>query len=93
MRPNLFADEFWQWWISLNEPTRTHLSTGRLLPIAQDESIQMDHLHAPGKNGWLSVIFSLLIWREWLGNGNMGDCDTAVADVHWVTIWLCDLIY
>jgi len=51
-------------------------------PIAQGESIQMDHLCAPGKNRWLSVLVSLLIWREWLGDRNMGDWDTAVADVH-----------
>lgn len=93
MRPDLFADEFWQWWISLNEPARTRSPTGRLHPIAQGESIQMDHLRAPGKNGWLSVLFSLLIWREWLGNGNTGDWDAAVADVRWVTIQLCDSIY
>jgi hypothetical protein len=41
----------------------------------------------------LSVLFSLLIWREWLGNGNTGDWDAAVADVRSVTIQLCDSIY
>jgi hypothetical protein len=93
MRPDLFADEFWRWWISLNEPARTRSPTGRLPPIAQGESIQTDHLRAPGKNGWLSVLFSLLIWREWLGNGNTGDWDAAVADVRSVTIQLCNSIY
>jgi hypothetical protein len=93
MQSDLFADQFWKWWISLNEPARTRLSTGRLLPGAQGESIQMDHLRVPGKNGWLTILFSLLVWKEWLGNGNTNDWDAAVADVRWVTIQLCDSIY
>ena len=93
MRPDLCADAFWQWWTSLNEPARTRSSTGRLFPGAQGDIIQMDRLHAPGKNGWLSILFSLFVWREWLGDENMDDWDTAVADVRWVTIQLCKLIY
>lgn len=35
----------------------------------------------------------MLVWREWIGDGNVDNWNVAVADVHWVTIQLCDAIY
>jgi hypothetical protein len=93
MRPELFASAFWHWWMSLNAPARTSSSMGRLLPGAHGDTIQIGALRAPGKNGWLVILYALLVWREWIGDGKMDDWNAAVADVRWVTIQLCDSLY
>lgn len=93
MKPDAFAKIFWDWWTYLNAPARTCSSDGCLLPGAHGDSIQTDNLRAPGKNGWLMILYSLLVWREWIGGGKMEDWNAAIADVRWVTARLCDTIY
>src|SRR5882724_5340869 len=93
MQPNLFASAFLCWWASLNAPAETSSSTGRLIPGAHGDAIQIEALHVPGKNGWLVILYALLVWREWIGHGKVDDWNAAVADVQWVMIQLCDSLY
>jgi hypothetical protein len=93
MKHDMFTKIFWHWWTQLNALARNSSPDGCLLPGTQGDNIQTDSLRAPSKNGWLMVLYSLLVWREWIGDGNVDNWNMAVADVHWVTIQLCNTIY
>lgn len=64
-----------------------------MVAFSPELAVQIDSLRAPGKNRWLTVLYLLMVWREWIGGGNTEYWDAAVADVRWVTIQLCDAIY
>jgi len=60
MQPNLFASAFWRWWASLNAPAQTSSSTGRLIPGAHGDAIQIEAYAFLGRTvGWSS---SMLYW-------------------------------
>lgn len=87
------AKTFWIWWSSLNSPTRQSSPDNRLAPGADGEAIEEDKLRVPGKQGWLGLLYLLMIWRKRVGNGSTTDWDAAVADVYWVTRRLVDNQY
>jgi hypothetical protein len=53
----------------------------------------METLRVPGKNGWLGLLYALMVWREWVGDGDTTDWEAAVMDVGWVTRRLCESTY
>ncbi|KIM81665.1 hypothetical protein PILCRDRAFT_8691 [Piloderma croceum F 1598] len=91
--PSRIAELWWSWWLLLNAPTRIASANGRLIPGADKGSIEISQLRAPGKNGWLGLLYSLMIWRESAGDGEIKDWEVAVSDVYWVTRRLCESSY
>lgn len=79
--------------MSLNSPTRTCADNGWPIPGTGDGAIEIDNLRVPGKNGWLSVLFALMIWRNKIGDGDTTEWNLAVADVSWVTLRLIAAIW
>jgi hypothetical protein len=47
----------------------------------------------PGKNGWLGLLYALMVWRKWIDEGDITDWEAAVVDVLWVTHRLCESTY
>ncbi|KIM71065.1 hypothetical protein PILCRDRAFT_17418 [Piloderma croceum F 1598] len=91
--PSKIAELWWSWWSLLNAPTRIASANGRLIPGADKGSIEISQLRAPGKNGWLGLLYLLMIWRESAGDGEIKDWEAAVSDVYWVTRRLCESSY
>jgi len=73
MQPNLFASAFWHWWASLNAPARTSFIHGSSYPWSSWRCYSNWGLCVPGKNGWLVILYALLVWREWIGHGKVDD--------------------
>ena len=48
---------------------------------------------ASGKNGWLSLLFILMIWRRSISTGDTTEWDLAIININWVTYWLIDSIW
>lgn len=86
------ADIFWQWWVTLNAPARA-LTNSRLTPGAEGADIAIETLRVPGKQGWLTVLYALSVWRTIIGDGDAEDWKKAVVDVEWVTRRLSELAY
>jgi hypothetical protein len=93
MSSNAIAELWWSWWLLLNAPTRITSADNQLIPGAEGASIETVKLRAPGKYGWLGLLYSLMVWREWLGDGEKKDWEDAVLDVYSVTRRLCELSY
>lgn len=92
--PAVAAKCFWDWWSHLNAPTRISATNdNHLIPGPPDGPINEETLRAPGKNGFLSVLYLMMLWREWIGKGDITDWEMALADVGWVTRRLIDCVY
>ena len=65
----------------------------RLAPCSYGQNIAIDRLRVPGKNGWLCILYVLMIWREAIGEGDIDDWEMAVMDVGWVTGRLCEATF
>jgi hypothetical protein len=88
------AEKFWPWWAHLNAPVRLcSTSDGQFAPGPDGGNIAFETLHVPGKNGWLGLLYVLMVWRNWIGEGDIADWETTVVDVLWVTCRLCESIY
>lgn len=89
--PHDLAGAFWTWWSYLNAPERLP-STGshHLVPGSPGQHVSINRLRVPGKNGWLCIIFMLMLWRETIGKGETDEWERAVVDVEWVTGRLCE---
>jgi hypothetical protein len=88
------SGKFWSWWTHLNAPIRSSTTNdGRLVPGPDGGEIAMETLRVPGKNGWLGLLYALMVWREWVGDGDTTDWEAAVMDVGWVTRRLCESTY
>lgn len=79
---------FWKWWRSINPPWRTPSNDGRLIIGDWEEGKAWGPmLFKPGKNGVLSVMYSLDIWRRAIDSVQdrpakvIGAWDIAVQDV------------
>ena len=85
---------FWTWWAHLNAPVRVPAADShRLAPCSYGQNIAIDRLRVPGKNGWLCILYVLMIWREAIGEGDIDDWEMAVMDVGWVTGRLCEATF
>ena len=85
--------DFCSWWVNLNSPTCSILNNGWPSPGTEDGGIEINKLHVPGKNGCLSLLFVLMVWRKLVGDGNTAEWDDAILDVNWVTLCLIKLIW
>ena len=91
--PSSIASNFQSWWVSLNLPTSTCANNGWLFPGAGNDAIEISKLQVPGKNGWLSLLFILMIWRHSISTGDTTEWDLAIININWVTCWLIDSIW
>jgi hypothetical protein len=88
------GEKFWSWWAHLNAPIRLCTTNdGRFVPGLDGGKIAMETLRMPGKNGWLGLLYMLMFWRKWVGEGDTTDWEMAVVDVEWVTRRLCESTY
>lgn len=91
---NEVVKQFWQWWSILNAPVRiSNREDGRLTPGEDGGDIAIDNLRVPGKNGFIGIMYTLRVWRGWIGDGDTGEWDAALQDVHWVARRLCEMTY
>ena len=90
--PSSIASNFQSWWVSLNLPACTCANNGWLVPGTGNDAIEINKLQVPGKNGWLSLLFILMIWGCSISTGDTTEWDLAVIDVNWVTYWLIGTI-
>jgi len=93
MPPNEIANLWWSLWSLPNSPTCFTLNGNQLVPGADGASIDIARLQVPGKHKCLGLLYLLMVWREWVDDGEKNDWDTAVLDVHWITRRLCELMY
>lgn len=91
--PSNIASDFRSWWVTLNSPTRTCPDAGWLVPGAENDAIEITKLRVPGKNGWLSLLFALMVWRISIADGDTTEWEMAVVDVNWVTVRLIKSIW
>ena len=91
--PSSIASDFWSWWVSRNLPARTRADNGWLVPGSGNDPVEISKLQVPGKNGWLSLLFILMIWRHSISTGDTTKWDLAVIDINWVTHRLIDSIW
>jgi hypothetical protein len=88
------AEKFWSWWAHLNAPIRLcSTGDGRFVPGPDGGNIAIETLRVPGKNGWLGLLYALMVWRKWIDEGDIADWEAAVVDVLWVTRRLCESTY
>jgi hypothetical protein len=78
MLPNEITNHWWSWWSFLNTPTRVASSNHQLVPGADGAGIEIVKLWAPGKCGWLGLLYSLMVWREWVGDGDTSDASAGL---------------
>jgi hypothetical protein len=55
--------------------------------------ITIKTLHVAGKNGWLSLLYVLMVWSKWIGERDVTDWEITVVDMEWVTCQLCKSTY
>ena len=91
--PVSIASDFRSWWVNLNSPTCSILDNGWISLGAEDGAIEVNKLHVSGKNGWLSLLFALMVWRKFVGDGDTAEWDETVFDINWVTLRLIKSIW
>jgi hypothetical protein len=80
------ARQFWSWWAHLNAPARSSTTPdGRFAPGVNGDKIAIETLRIPGKNGWLGLLYLLMVWRKTIADGDATDWEMVVADMAWVT--------
>ena len=91
--PVSIVSNFCSWWVNLNSPTHSILDNGSLSQGAEDGAIKVNKLHVLGKNGWLSMLFALMVWRKFVGNGDTAEWDETIFDINRVTLHLINLVH
>jgi len=61
-----FSTVWWRWWVSLQPSWRNFESAGR--PCIGVDGNDWDCLKAPGPNGWLGVVATLIWWGRAITN-------------------------
>ncbi|KAH9900717.1 hypothetical protein C8Q73DRAFT_637162 [Cubamyces lactineus] len=76
-----YGESWWKWWSALQPSWRICNERGRPVPGGIGD---WGALVAPGKNGLLIVLLSLVWWRDAESNSTLEDWLAGVADVRWV---------